>query len=1006
MTMEERRMEARVHAGRAEARAGRLRIRKPADFSPMSEEILHITLAPAFEKMVEQGPDRPAIRSSGRTLTYRELNNAANHIAQQIMDEAGSDDAPTAILLDDPAACLVASLAAVKAGRPYVPLHPGVSEAELGAYLKDAGSSLLVTTAARLATLREDQRPEGRGRILPVEMLHTESSAQNPTCTVSPESPFAIYYTSGSTGQPKGVLVGHLSRAVNAYRRRNGLYISPSDRFGMVMSVWHLAGQVTANAALLSGASMSLLDLRAGAPAEALDWLSREQVTVLVCTPSILRSIFGAAPKGSLFPQLRLVHVGGEPLTNADIELFKAHTAPHCVLLNMFASSEAGEVSDYPIYHDTPPFPGAVPAGFPKSDIEIMILDENGKSVGVGDQGEICVSGPYLNLGYWNNPQLTSRVFRPHPRDPGRRVCHTGDVGRLRRDGVLEILGRVDTQVKVRGFRVQLEAVDLALGGLDGVADAATILDQPAGREPRLVAYLCMQDGHRLSVSNVRRELSTHLPAYSVPSLFIQMSSLPRTGIGKVARKQLPAPESRRPLLDTAYLAPGNEKEMAIAQIWEMVLGLKGVGVQDNFFELGGDSLSVLELTLLVEKKLGLSLPAEFFQEPTIQGMLKLAPGGPSSAAPSPNFELQGPLKAEKPRQTSLGRHDAYARHLKTLASQQSSALEKLKKVGRYVAENRFVDILVARYLLAKPFREALSWAVRWGQKPVVQNLLFPRRRQLFRRFVEHAGGPQPPSSERFGRNIAASMLFSIGHWWDNPISIQGCRTSPRPYYQTLARMLDEIPVGSVDGEFPVTGAEHLIRANAAGKGVILVSMHGAPFLCGSYRIERLLGCEPIQTISYVTPYAQSVHRAGERIGASEHAALLAEIAFFAQSRLRAGGVVNILPDVDEGRGTTGCYSVLGKQYWFKSGLAELALNTGAPVIPYYHTLLPDGCVQTKLEAPLQASGRDREAQIHGLLAGYAQFMEHAYRSDPEAWFWVTMEIQLALPSIDEMGTG
>ncbi|HET6845198.1 MAG TPA: AMP-binding protein, partial [Anaerolineales bacterium] len=351
-----------------------LRVRTPADFTPLSEEIFQTTLVPQFERRVEDQPDHAAIRRGSVSLTYRELNNAVNHIAHRILLEGGSDSSPVAILVGDEVLCIAAALAVVKSGRPYVLLYPGRAQ-DTGVFLKDSQAGLLLASADQaevISALPLDVRP---ARTLSVVGLEISKDSPNPDIRLDANGAFAIYYTSGSTGKPKGVLEGHLGKAYRAFANINVLKISPSDRVALVLSVWHTGALSNLLSTLVSGATLYPLDLRGGEAQDAANWLVRERITAIWCMPSILRSIFQNAPAGLVLQDLRFMRLGGETISNEDIELFKAHTAPDCLLNLIFATSEASAVSEYPVYHHTPPFEGPVPAGFPIPGVEVTIED-------------------------------------------------------------------------------------------------------------------------------------------------------------------------------------------------------------------------------------------------------------------------------------------------------------------------------------------------------------------------------------------------------------------------------------------------------------------------------------------------------------------------------------------------------------------------------------------------------------------------------------------------------
>jgi amino acid adenylation domain-containing protein len=966
---------------------------------------LEISIVLGFERIVELYPENVAVKDHESALTYRELNAEANKLAHALLESGDlQDEAPVAFLFGHEIWGIVALIGILKAGHPYVALTPALPAELLESMLSDSTSRCLISSR-RYGPLADALTRSGALGVVYLEDLQGRDSGSNPQIYVSPDAPFGIYYTSGSTGDSKGVVHNHgMDRHLMRYRLQE-YQLSPRDRVGLLVSLGFQHASSIIMEALLCGGCLGMFDIRTQGLQKVLQWINSEQITVASLSPTVLQATFEHAPPGYMCPSLRIVRLSGEVVRAADIAVWKAHTAEHCICYVSYASTEVGLVTSFKLTHESASTEDNPPVGFPIPGNEIMLLDDNGDAVPPLVDGEIVVRSVFVSSAYWRRPDLTARKFFPAPGHPELRLYYTGDVGRLRADGSLEFRGRKDTQVKIRGVKVEVSEVEAALSR-NAAVRSVHVGARPSKHQPdqlQIIAYVVLNLRNSVTAGELRQYLTGKLPPQAVPSFIVFLDHLPINPNGKVDRLALPdIPE--RPEL-SADDQPDDEFEAKLVEIWSRLLGVDRIGVHDSFFELGGDSLSVLVMTLEVEKAMGLPVPQTFFREPTIRGILKFAGlARPSEPAPG-RFELQDSRITDNAPRARQKKRALYSHYLESLATQRTSLPRKLQKVGRYIVENRLVDILVARYLITKPFLEARAWAMRWGQNAAVQKLIFSRRRRLFARFLEHTGNPDPPSSESFGRNIAACMLFSIEHWWENPLGRDGWRASTWPYWQTLAKMLEEIPVGSVDGELPVTEAEHVVRAFAAGKGVILLSMHGAPFSGGSYRIARLLGCEPIPTISYAIAHELRLHNLHGATDPVEHSALRAEIAFFGQSRLRAGGLINILPDVEEGHGTTGWYSVLGKKYWFKSGFAELALNTGAAVVPYYHARRPDGRVQTRIEAPFVVPDLPREAQIRSLLGQYANFMERAFQSDPETWYWVKMEMQLSLPPVNELSS-
>jgi acyl carrier protein len=635
-----------------------------------------------------------------------------------------------------------------------------------------------------------------------------------------------------------------------------------------------------------------------------------------------------------------------------------------------------------------------VPAGYPTRDSEVMILDDKGEIVADGGVGEICVSGPCLSPGYWNDPVLTARVFRPHPHDPQKRVYHTGDLGRWRNDGALEVLGRKDTQIKIRGFRVQLETVDLALRSLEGIADAATIVDRRAGREQRLIAYVSMLEGHPFSVSRLRKGLASRLPSHSIPSVFVRLDALPRNPMGKLARLELPEPTRVRPDLETAYAAPRNNMEAKIAGIWERLLDMDGVGIDDSFFELGGDSLMALEMTLEVERILSRPVPQAFLKHPTIAGLIALLANETSAPDDEDLFAVRRQAKTRSQRIAELNKRITVGK------------LKRLLTSGTYAGEkiDWLVDLILARHIVSMPYTQAREWALGWSQNAAVRRLLYRRRFALFSRWVASLDGCRAVPSEAFQMSVLTNMLYGLpmdafrkvnlaGH------SVEAYRNSPFAYWQTLGEILDALPVGEASEQFPIRGTEHLTRAYEEGHGVILLSFHGFPIAGGSIPLKRLLGLKRIPTISFLVPRRGTRYASRrDQIPAAEASALNAKVALLGQKTLQQGGIVNFASDWSDAPGRRYQVSVAGRLRQIKAGFAELAINTGATIIPHIRHCLEDGRIQMEFGDPLQLGGGEKSQQVQELMNQYVEFIERSWAAHPEAMRWYDILDHFALP--------
>ncbi|MGH7831697.1 MAG: non-ribosomal peptide synthetase, partial [Candidatus Binatia bacterium] len=392
-------------------------------------------------------------------------------------------------------------------------------------------------------------------------------------------------YTSGSTGQPKGIIWNHRGLLHAVMRHTNAYHICIEDR--LVMFRTSLRAYLYA---LLNGAAYFPVHLRQEEPTRLAEWMIDEKITVYRAAVSAFRSFAGAAPGAGTFLHLRLILLFGEPVYHTDVALYRQHFADHTILAGSLGCMEFDDYACCFVDSQTPLTAGVLPGGYPLADTDILLLDDNGRPAGRDQVGEIAVRSPYNTLGYWRRPDLTQAAFL---RDTeSERIYRTGDLGRMRPDGCLFHLGRKDYQVKIRGHRVEVAEIEAALLDIAGVKEAAVVGWEDTPGNKRLVAYIVPAGADLPSVNELRRGLGEKLPDYMVPFTFITLAAMPLTATGKVDRRALPAPDGARPALEASFAAPRTATEERLAAIWSQMLALDRVGVHDNFLELGGDSLS------------------------------------------------------------------------------------------------------------------------------------------------------------------------------------------------------------------------------------------------------------------------------------------------------------------------------------------------------------------------------------------------------------------------------
>jgi len=562
-------------------------------FTPFPTAAVEQSLTQRFEEQVRRFPRHLAIRTRIQALTYTELDAMANRIAHAILDRRGEGDEAVALLFGHDATAIVAMLGVLKSGKCYVPIDPSYPGPRIEQMLGDSGGSLLLTDRRHLSRARE--LAGDSVRVIDVDRL--DGPEINPGVRSGPRSLAFVLYTSGSTGRPKGITQSHRNVLHEAMHYTNSGHFGADDRFLLVSSISFGDSVRTIYAALLNGASLYPFDIRAEGLVPLAGWLREHSITIYRSIPTTFRHFVASLKGDEDFRSLRLVYLGGETVHKTDVELYKRHFPRQCVLVNRLGTTETLTFRACFIDHDTPIGGSGVPVGYAVPDKDVLVVDENGAPVKHGAIGEVLVRSRYLS------PTLPA-----DPVDPDLRVYRTGDLGRLHADGCLEHLGRTDFQVKIRGRRVETADVEAALLSMSTLREAVVVARRRHG-DDALVAYVVPANGRTPDVGALRRRLAAQLPGYMIPSACVVLDALPLLPNGKVNRRALPDPGTTRPDLDVPFVAPRNDAEAAIAQIWTDLLALDRVGVHDDFLDLGGDSLMATRIIARVSDRFGVSVP-------------------------------------------------------------------------------------------------------------------------------------------------------------------------------------------------------------------------------------------------------------------------------------------------------------------------------------------------------------------------------------------------------------
>lgn len=559
-----------------------------------------------FERQVRETPGNIAVKTPHNKLSYRELNNMANHIACLLFsigrkpDKSG-EQTVAALVFEQGAGMLAGMLGVLKANMIYVPISPDYPENRSVYMLKNSGAEILVTNNANRELAESLSRASDKDiSIINIDLQDYGPEAANPDTASAEAEKAYILYTSGSTGVPKGIIQSREN--VYYYTGSYGkcIALTPEDRMTLFSSFSHDAAVVDIFSGLLKGACLYPVGPREQLnPGKLAEWLIEEEITVWHSIPTLYRAFANALNGGRAFPKLRYIVLGGENVLLNDV-LLREKNFPGTFFMNLYGQSEAS-FNSFQLVRPYA-FVERITLGEAIEGTAILLVDEEGVEVEPLKAGEIIVACRHVALGYWKDEEKTAEAFGND--EEFERLYWTGDMGRLLLDGSIEYIGRKDFQMKIRGYRVEAGEIENRLLSYEPVKEAVVVGKNTGKVDTVLAAYYTASE--KLTKALLKEHLLKELPEYMVPAHYIQLDGLPRTPNGKTDRKallEMPVEE----YAEAEYTETRNETERKIAEIWSGILGTERVNVRESFFDAGGNSM----MLILFQTKLDEIFPGE-----------------------------------------------------------------------------------------------------------------------------------------------------------------------------------------------------------------------------------------------------------------------------------------------------------------------------------------------------------------------------------------------------------
>lgn len=918
-----------------------------------NEKVITKNLMADLLETAKKYPEKIAVISDGEKISYQQLADRSGAISAALLKNVGEIAKTALIILESDALGVVAILAAMRAGFVYTFLEPDVS-AELGReVIEQLDPQILISTTA----LHEKQNwLPNKLSFLDVERLNAPDQDDLLDSDPALDDTAMVFFLSWGSAKPKGLALSH--RVINHRVRENTLspVLCADDVIALSMSLSFLRSPELMLMAFVNQACIAIYRLQDHTLPDVAEWIAEYGVSIIQMTPDYVSRFVDMViehPEYRL-QSLRLLSVGGAKLDAAVVKKFQRISHLKMILRFQIGASETS--SYYYTDHDRNTKVGdelwfdTVGAG-----TVVFVRDEDGDLHKTNAIGELFVGSEKLFQKYLYH----SAEFTEEPSVPGGKLFATGDIGEIDARGRMRILGRKDAMIKIRGYRMDLTDITKKIELVDRVNEAHTTTAENRRKETYLAAYIAFKPGQECSITKFRAELLKVLEPYKVPTRFMILPTLPRESSGKISKIDLPPIDRSRPMIDSAYASPETAFQQALAEIWQEVLDLDQVGVGDSFFDLGGDSISVLEMMTLAEERLGIKIPTDFIDDPTImaiQGLLE------DSDLQTDHYQKAKEREAKFTQTRSKYFKEKIRKEPLTLIASFFIRRIEYKKIFsalRWLSKNKFVGNVI--------YRKQRSWFQKWLEQSSVSDPKLAYQKFIFSDLIKYI-------------SHAKQYLGVNGFGFNHPDSAEGVA-----FVGSILSSFHQNPKGAPHPDFPIEGLAYLTEALNSKKPIILVSFHGNVDLNFRELMEYQLGIQAIKAITHNRGEYGKYGEGDQEFDQIQKNSSNASATVDALRYLADGRVIIFYADTNDPMTKNYAVPILGREYFIKGGFAEIAEAVGATIIPMVALISDDLKLERVFYPPMVTDKTNINDRVQDLVSQYAAFMQRIYHTRPEA---------------------